>query len=62
MTGLLRVRGWLRRVAGAALSLVRVPSSGAPPPDIDGRRPAAPDPETVARVEWLAKDGRGTGR
>jgi hypothetical protein len=59
MTGLEWVRSLLRRLTGAALSLVQVPRADPPPPDIDGRRSTEPDAETLARIEWERKAGRG---
>lgn len=36
------------------------PSTDAPPPDIDGRRPMSADP-TEASLRAQARDGRGAG-
>ena len=56
----------LRALQRAARGVVNLlpggPSYEAPPPDIDGRRPAGIDPEALRRLERTRKDGRGGDR
>ena len=52
-----------RQAVQAVVSLLPGgPSYDAPPPDIDGRRPAGIDPEALRRLERTRKDGRGGDR
>ncbi len=50
----------IRRIGKAMGGLLPEPPSGeAPPPDIDGKRPGAPDPEALRRVDLARKEGKG---
>ncbi len=63
MSALAPVMDALRRVAGAVGSLLPAPpSTEAPPPDIDGRRPMGIDPEVLRRLERTRKNGKGGNR
>jgi hypothetical protein len=49
-------------IRGVVNLLPEAPSSDAPPPDIDGRRPDGIDPETLRRFERTRKNGKGGNR
>ena len=53
----------IRRAARGIVNLLPdAPSTDAPPPDIDGRRPSEMDPETLRRFERTRKNGKGGNR
>ena len=52
--------GAVKRIAGAIGDLLPAPpSADSPPPDIDGKRQGALDPEALRRVELARKEGKG---
>ncbi len=53
----------IRRATRGIWSLLPdAPTDDAPPPDIDGHRPADIDPETLRRFERTRKNGKGGNR